>query len=80
MVEWNEWTEERKKGIADVEGLRKRAEDLAKELQPGDEEMDVGGSGEQPQPESGPASAPAPAGQATEEIQNPAPENAESRD
>jgi hypothetical protein len=81
MVEWNEWTEERKKGLVEVEALRQRAEELAKD--PGDEEMDV--SGEQSQPMSGPASAPAPApapaaaSQAEEQTQKPT-EESESRD
>lgn len=52
LVEWNEWIEERKKGLNEVEELKKRAEELGKELQPGDEEMDVSGD----QPVSGPAS------------------------
>ncbi|PVG00415.1 hypothetical protein CPB86DRAFT_755084 [Serendipita vermifera] len=40
--EWQNWTEEKKKGMTEVENLKKQAEDLTKELPPiEDEEMDL---------------------------------------
>lgn len=39
--EWNEWVEERTKGLAEVENLKKQAEELSKVLQASEEEDEV---------------------------------------
>jgi hypothetical protein len=40
--EWLNWTEEKKKGMIEIENLKKQAEDLTKELPPvEDDEMDL---------------------------------------
>ena len=63
--EWNEWVEERTKGLAEVEILRKQAEELARVLPPSEDDGDAKVDSEMKVDEEGVASAAVPAPSAT---------------